>query len=277
MNTTDKSDKTPPALQVDGLSFSYGQRQVLSDVALTMEAGSFWCLMGPNGSGKSTLLQLLAGVLRAEAGRIEIQGKPMADWSRRELARRVAVVPQRFELAFPFTVEEVVLMGRAPHRGALALDDDQDRAIAADAMRATSVEHLAARRMSELSGGEFKRVVVAKALAQQPQILLLDEPASHLDIRHQVALYDLIQAERERTGMSVLAAVHDLNLAAAYGECFCLLKQGRLVAAGGLEQVMTYNQLRDVFGIDIYVGVNELTGHRLFTPMAGKLAPGEDL
>jgi iron complex transport system ATP-binding protein len=275
--STRKADKPAPALETKGLRFSYGQRKVLTDVALTIEAGSFWCLMGPNGSGKSTLIQLLAGVLRAEAGRIEIQGKPIDTWSRRELARRVAVVPQRFELAFPFTVEEVVLMGRAPHRGALALDTTEDRAIAADAMRATSIEHLSTRRMSELSGGEFKRVVVAKALAQQPQVLLLDEPASHLDIRHQVGLYDLIQAERDRTGMSVLAAVHDLNLAAAYGERFCLLKQGRLVAAGDLEQVMTYNQLRDVFGIDIYVGVNELTGHRLFTPIAGKFARGEDL
>jgi iron complex transport system ATP-binding protein len=121
--------------------------------------------------------------------------------------------------------------------------------------------------MSELSGGEFKRVVVAKALAQQPRLLLLDEPAAHLDIRHQVALYELIARVREQLGTSVLAAVHDLNLAAAYGQRFALLKDGRLLGQGDLEQVMTYQHLKETFDIDIYVGVNELTGQRLFTPM----------
>lgn len=137
------------------------------------------------------MLQVSCGALRANVGAIRIFGKDLVSWDRRELARSVAVVPQRFELAFPFTVEEVVLLGRVPHRGALSFDRAIDRTIAAEAMHATQVFDLRARRLHELSGGEFKRVLVAKALAQQPRLLLLDEPAAHLDIRHQVELYDL--------------------------------------------------------------------------------------
>jgi iron complex transport system ATP-binding protein len=132
------------------------------------------------------------------------------------------------------------------------------------------VEHLAGRRMHELSGGEFKRVVVAKALAQQPRVLLLDEPAAHLDIRHQVSLYELIEDIRRRTGFTVVSAMHDLNLAAAYCDRVALLARKQIARAGSVEEVMTYRHLRDVFGTEIYVGVNELTGHRLFTPMAKK-------
>lgn len=268
MSQTDQ--ETGPAVRIRGLSFAYGKRQVIDGVDLEVPAGSFCCLLGPNGSGKTTLLQMIAGVLGPRAGRIEIFGRALSEWDRRALAREVAVVPQRFELAFPFTVEEVVLLGRVPHRGPLALDRAEDRDRARQAMRATSVEHLASRRMSELSGGEFKRVVVAKALAQQPRLLLLDEPAAHLDIRHQVALYELIAKVRAEFGTSVLAAVHDLNLAAAYGQRFALLKAGQLLCEGNLEQVMTYQRLKEAFDIEIYVGVNELTGQRLFTPMAAR-------
>jgi iron complex transport system ATP-binding protein len=250
------------ALELVGTSFAYGSEPVLSDVHLSVETGRFFGLMGPNGSGKTTLLQLLSGAIRADAGAVKIMGRDVISWDRRELARLVAVVPQRFDLAFPFTVQEVVLLGRVPHRGPLALDRDDDLPV--------EVAHLASRRMHELSGGEFKRAVVAKALAQQPRILLLDEPAAHLDIRHQVSLYQLIEDIRRRTGFTVVSAMHDLNLAAAYCDRVALLSQQRVARTGSVEEVMTYRHLRDVFGTDIYVGVNEFTGHRLFTPMAKK-------
>jgi iron complex transport system ATP-binding protein len=258
------------ALELVGTSFAYGSEPVLSDVHLSVETGRFFGLMGPNGSGKTTLLQLLSGAIRANAGAVKIMGRDVTSWDRRELARLVAVVPQRFDLAFPFTVQEVVLLGRVPHRGPLALDRDDDLRVAREAMEAVEVAHLASRRMHELSGGEFKRVVVAKALAQQPRILLLDEPAAHLDIRHQVSLYQLIEDIRRRTGFTVVSAMHDLNLAAAYCDRVALLSQQRVARIGSVEEVMTYRHLRDVFGTDIYVGVNEFTGHRLFTPMAKK-------
>ena len=258
------------ALDLARVSFAYDSDPVLSGVDLAVESGRFFGLLGPNGSGKTTLLQLLSGAIRAGSGSVKISGREMGAWDRRELARLVAVVPQRFDLAFPFTVQEVVLLGRVPHRGPLALDRAEDLQVAREAMQAVEVGHLAGRRMHELSGGEFKRVVVAKALAQQPRILLLDEPAAHLDIRHQVSLYELIEDIRRRTGFTVVSAMHDLNLAAAYCDRVALLSQKKIARTGSVEEVMTYRNLRDVFGTEIYVGVNELTGHRLFTPMAKK-------
>jgi iron complex transport system ATP-binding protein len=258
------------ALDLTGVSFAYDSEPVLSGVDLAVESGRFFGLLGPNGSGKTTLLQLFSGAIRVDSGAVKVLGREVGAWDRRELARLVAVVPQRFDLAFPFTVQEVVLLGRVPHRGPLALDRAEDLQVAREAMQAVEVEHLAARRMHELSGGEFKRVVVAKALAQQPRILLLDEPAAHLDVRHQVSLYELIEDIRRRTGFTVVSAMHDLNLAAAYCDRVALLSQKKIARTGGVEEVMTYRNLRDVFGTEIYVGVNELTGHRLFTPMAKK-------
>ncbi|MBW2701656.1 MAG: ABC transporter ATP-binding protein [Deltaproteobacteria bacterium] len=261
------------AIHTEGIDFFYGARHVLREVALSVPKGAFAALMGPNGSGKTTLLHVLSGALSVERGQVQVLGRDLATWGRRELAQRVAVVPQQFELAFPFTVQEVVLLGRVPHRGPLGFDRPEDLEVARWAMEATDVLHLAGRRIGELSGGETKRVVVAKALAQQPQVLLLDEPASHLDIRHQIELYALVDRVRREQGLTVLAAVHDLNLAAAYCDLFALLKEGRLVVQGDLEQVMTYGRLKEVFDIEIYVGINELTGHRLFTPMHPR---GED-
>lgn len=258
------------ALRIGGLDFSYRPGEpVLAGVDLEVEAGQFFGLLGPNGAGKSTLLQIVAGALAAPAGRLELFGVDAASLSRRQRARLLAVVPQRFDLAFPFTVEQVVLLGRVPHHRLLQLDGSADRQLARRCMRATGVEHLAGRLLSELSGGEYKRVVVAKALAQQPRLLLLDEPEAHLDIRHQVELLGRIDEIRRSTGLTVLAAMHDLNLAAAYCQRVALLKQGRLLRAGTIEQVMTWRHLSETYDTDIYVGINDVTGHRIFTPMAG--------
>lgn len=256
------------ALRVSGLGFSYRPGQpVLAGVDLEVPAGQFVGLLGANGAGKSTLLQIVAGALSPAVGRLELFGSDTAAMSRRQRARLLAVVPQRFDLAFPYSVEQVVLLGRVPHHGLWQLDSPRDRQLARQCMQATGVEHLAGRLLSELSGGEYKRVVVAKALAQQPRLLLLDEPEAHLDIRHQVELIQRIDEIRRSTGLTVLAAMHDLNLAAAYCQRVALLKQGRLLRAGTLEQVMTWRLLRETYDTDIYVGINDVTGHRIFTPM----------
>ncbi|NMB76868.1 MAG: ABC transporter ATP-binding protein [Myxococcales bacterium] len=258
-----------PAIAARGLGFSYPETSAVVDLDLEVSRGSFFGLLGPNGAGKSTLISLLSGALRPQRGHLDILGRPLEAWPRAALARQVAVVPQRFEISFPFTVSELVLLGRLPHRPALLGDSDEDRAIAERAMLATGVRHLAERRVNELSGGEQKRVLVAKALAQRPTLLLLDEPAAHLDIRHQVALHRLIDEVRRSERLTVVAAMHDLNLAAAFCERVALLQDGRVTASGSIAEVMTYQRLRQTFGIDIYVGVNEITGHRLFTPMTG--------
>jgi iron complex transport system ATP-binding protein len=255
------------AVEWDNVQFAYDTTPVLHGIRWQIESGAFVGLLGPNGSGKTTLIQLTCAALRLQAGAIRIFGQDLTRWGRRELARSVAVVPQHFQLSFPFTVEEVVLLGRVPHRGAMTFDRSSDRSVAAEAMRATGVYDLRARRMHELSGGEFKRVVVAKALAQQPRLLLLDEPAAHLDIRHQVELYELIDTIRRREGLTVVSAMHDLNLAAAYCNRVALLKNGALFRSGTVEEVMTYRNLSTTFDCDIYVGINDQTGQRLFTPM----------
>jgi len=264
-----RTSDASPAVRARGVGFSYPDTPAIVDLDLEVERGAFFGLLGPNGAGKSTLLSLLSGVLPPQRGSLEILGRPTGRWPRAELARRVAVVPQRFEISFPFTVSELVLLGRMPHRPALFGESESDRLIARRAMEATGVLHLAARRVTGLSGGEQKRVLVAKALAQQPELLLLDEPAAHLDIRHQVSLHRLIDEIRQREKLTVIAAMHDLNLAAAFCDRVALLQQGRVTAAGLVPEVMTYRRLRETFGIDIYVGVNEITGHRLFTPMTG--------
>lgn len=255
------------ALKVEGLRFGYQGRKVLDGLDMEVGRGDFFGLMGPNGAGKTTLVQLVSGVARPQRGRILLFGRDVADMTGRQRARLVAVVPQRLEGDFGFTVRQLVLLGRVPHRRPWQLDGDKDLEIACRCMRELGVEHLAQRRIHQLSGGELKRVLVAKALAQQPRLLVLDEPAAHLDIRHQVELLGLLKRVRARQGLSVFAVLHDLNLAAAFCNRVALLKGGRIFRSGTIEQVMTYRNLSDTFQTDIYVGVNEITGHRTFTPM----------
>jgi iron complex transport system ATP-binding protein len=262
------------AIEIAGLSFSYGKRRVLEGIDLSVGRGEFWGLLGPNGAGKSTLLQIISGWLRPQRGEVRLFSHPLDAWSRVELARRLALIPQKFEVGFPFTVEQLVMFGRHPHRRSLFFDGEEDLRLVRQCLEDTGTSDLADRSWHNLSGGEQKRVMVARALAQQPQVLLMDEPAAHLDIRQQVALLKMIDDIRRREGLTVLAVMHDLNLAAAFCGRLALLKQGRVVVNGSLEEVMTYRHLREVFETDIYVGVNEITGHRIFVPMVAADKPG---
>jgi iron complex transport system ATP-binding protein len=262
-----------PALEFSDVSFSYARDPVIEHLDLAVPAGSFFGLLGPNGAGKSTLFSLACAALRPDSGMVSVEGKNLSSWNRRSLARAIAVVPQHFEMSFPFTVLQVVLLGRTPHQGSLALDSAADVDIARRAMEATEVAHLAERKIHELSGGEQKRVLVAKAIAQEPRILLLDEPAAHLDIRHQVGITGLIDGIRKRIPLTVISAMHDLNLAAAYCTRVALIQNGKTACVGSVEEVMTYHKLKDVFQTEIYVGTNDLTGHRLFVPMVAPERP----
>jgi len=262
------------AIKVEGLFFSYDERMVLEGIDLSVGRGEFWGILGPNGAGKSTLLQIIGGWLRPQRGEVRLFSRLLVDWPRTELARRMALIPQKFEVSFPFTVEQLVMFGRHPHRRSLFFDSDEDRRVVQRCLEETGMAALADRPWHNLSGGEQKRVMVARALAQQPQVLLMDEPAAHLDIRQQVALLKMVDDIRRREGLTVLAVMHDLNLAAAFCGRLALLKQGRMVVSGSLEEVMTYRHLREVFETDVYVGVNEITGHRIFVPMVKAEKPG---
>ncbi len=246
-------------IEASGLHFSYGRAPVIDDVSLTLAPGEMLGVIGPNGSGKSTLMRLLSAVLRPSGGEIRVHGRPITSYSRRDLARAIAVVPQDTVIEFPFSVTEVVLMGRSPHLGGFAFEGDRDIDVARRAMQRTGVLELAERSIHELSGGERQRVILARALAQEADILLLDEPAAFLDIRHGVEIYDLLQT-LQHEGRSILTVLHDLNLAALYCDRVALLKAGRLVRIGTPSEVITYAVLTEVYETEVYVDINDVTG-----------------
>lgn len=257
-------------LETRELGFAYAGRRALERVGLTAEPGEVVGLLGPNGSGKSTLVRLLSGVLAGYAGSASWERRELREWSRRELARKVAVVPQEPSFGFPFTALEIVLMGRHPHLGGFALESARDVAIARRALERAGAAHLAARSIRELSSGERQRVVFARALAQEPRALLLDEPASFLDIRHQVELYDTVRELAHDEGRTVLTVLHDLNLAAEYCDRIYLLAGGRIEASGPTAEVLTYANLTRVFETDLYVDTNALTGRLLVVPLSAR-------
>lgn len=256
-----------PGIRLEGVSFAYPGRPVLGEVTLDVAPGERLGLLGPNGSGKSTLIRLLSRVLRPQRGRILLDGRDLATFGARELARRMAVVPQETALDFPFSVMEVVLMGRSPHLAAIGFESARDVGIAEQALAQAGVADLAGRRFHELSGGEKQRVVIARALAQEPEVLLLDEPATFLDLRHVVEIFDLLADLGDERRMTVIVVLHDLNLAALYCRRLAFLKGGRLLAAGPTGDVLTYANVRATYDTDVYITLNDLTGRVNVLPL----------
>lgn len=249
-----------PLLKVDNVSFRYGEQWVLRGIDFTVEKGDFLGIIGPNGSGKTTLLRVIDGILAPQEGAVLLEGTEIGKLRREALARSVAVVPQYSALAFPFSVEEVVLMGRAPHLGRWRFEGDEDNRIARKAMEMTDTLGLAARDMESLSGGERQRVLIARALAQEPRLMLLDEPTAFLDIRHQVDFFDRIRLLNRDRGLTVIAVTHDINLAAHYCDRIILLKDGRIGAAGPVDAVITEENIRKAYETRVMVDRHPGTG-----------------
>ncbi len=245
-----------PHLCLSQVSFGYGHGMVLRGVDLTIEAGERVALLGPNGSGKTTLLKLAAGVLRPTAGQVLLDGQSLSGMARRAVARQVAVAPQHFEMPFAFTVGEVVSLGRTPYAGFLTSERAADAAAVAQAMAQAGVTALAQRPFSELSGGERQKVVLALALAQKPELLLLDEPTQHLDLHHQMEMLTLVRQLNQSQGVTVLSALHDLNVAALYFDRLVLLHNGEVVADGPPAAVLTEAVVRRVYGAMVRVMVH---------------------
>ncbi|MFK0098634.1 heme ABC transporter ATP-binding protein [Streptomyces sp. NPDC091040] len=252
-----------PSAEVTGLRVRLGGRQVLDSIDLTAYAGEVLALVGPNGAGKSTLLAALAADLPAESGAVRIDGRPVTDWSAPELALRRAVLPQTAALAFPFPVEEVVRMGRAPWAGTDRADED-DPAVA-EAMAATEVTGFAGRPFSALSGGERARVALARVLAQRAPLLLLDEPTAALDLRHQELVLRICR-ERAAAGDAVVVVLHDLGLAAAYADRAAVLHEGRIAVAGPPGEVFSGELLGRVYRQPVEVFPHPRTGVPLVVP-----------
>ncbi len=258
------------AVRVDHLDFTYETEPVLQDVSFTVGRGVFFVIIGPNGSGKTTLMRLLAGTLKSRPGQIEVLGRPIESFARRALARQMALVPQMQSLDFPFRVSEFVLMGRAPHLGVLGLEQAADFEIARQAMAFTSVEHLAARRMDQLSGGERQRILIARAICQQPQIILLDEPTAALDLAHQIQVMDLMKNFQQQKGVTIIMVSHDVNLASIYGNQLLLLKKGRIVNQGTPGAVLNFKDLEDAYGCQLLVDKSPLGEFPRVTPVPRK-------
>jgi iron complex transport system ATP-binding protein len=259
-------------LKASGISFAYGRRgtapqRVLDGVSLEVGRGTVVGLLGPNGSGKTTFLRILAGVLAPESGTVAIDGRPIAGMSRRELARRVAVVPQETQSTFDFSVIDMVLMGRYPHLGAFELEGAEDQAIARDALAATGTGALEARPFATLSGGEKQRVVIASALAQASDMLLLDEPTAALDLGYQFEITALLRRLNAERGTTMIVSTHDLNLAAALCERIVLLKSGRVIAHGATEETLTAENIRRLYEVDADVQFHPLAGHLTVVPL----------
>jgi iron complex transport system ATP-binding protein len=260
-------------LQATDISFAYGRRRaasqrVLDGVSLAVERGTIVGLLGPNGSGKTTLLRILAGVLAPQSGSVTIDGRPIEQMSRRDLARRVAVVPQETHSTFDFSVIDMVLMGRYPHLGAFELEGAEDQAIARDALAATGTAELEARPFATLSGGEKQRVVIASALAQASDVLLLDEPTAALDLGYQFEITALLRRLNADRGTTMIVSTHDLNLVAALCERVVLLKQGQVVAHGATEATLTPEHIRLLYEVEADVQFHPLAKHLTVVPLA---------
>ncbi|HEX9051415.1 MAG TPA: ABC transporter ATP-binding protein [Anaeromyxobacter sp.] len=254
-----------PIVDVRGASFAYGPALALQDVSFTARAGEFVGLLGPNGAGKSTLVRIVAGLLAPRSGEVRLAGIDPFRAPRRQVARACALVPQEPRVAWPFTVREAVMMGRAPRQGLLAVPDRLDHGAVRGALEACDLVHLADRRLDALSGGERRRVFFARALAQEPRVLLLDEPTAFLDLGHQVAAMRMAQLAA-RGGLCVVAVLHDLNLAAAACDRVVVLARARVVADGPPAAVLTEARVREVWEVPVWRGENAATGAAVVLP-----------
>lgn len=261
----------------EGLSVRYrgADRPALDDVTVAVPDGSLYAVLGPNGSGKSTLMKALLGVVEVEAGRALVDGRAVGAWTRRELARAVGVVPQAETIAFPLTVREMVAMGRYPHLGALGAERDADREAVARALERCDVAEFAGRDVTTLSGGEMQRVRIARALAQEPRALVLDEPTASLDVRHEMAILESLRAWADQ-GMTVIVVTHGLDQAARFADRMLLLSRGRVAAEGTPVEVLQADVLERVYRWPIAVGRDAITGTARVTPLRSGEARGPE-
>ena len=255
-------------LNVDGVECRYGSIKILENVSLSVKEGDFVGIIGPNGSGKTTLLKSISRTLKPHKGTILLDDKDIYSLKSVDVAKQMAVVPQDNTISFSFTALEVVLMGRSPHLSRFQMETENDMAIARKAMDLTNTWHLAARPVNELSGGERQRVIIARALAQKPKILLLDEPLTYLDIVNQLEIMDLVKSLCVKEGIIVMTAIHDLNLAARYCNTAILLNNGKIFSAGSIEEVLTSENIKSVFKVDAIVKKNLVTNSLYVIPLS---------
>jgi len=256
-------------VETRGIAISLGHCPILKGIDLIVRSGEFVGIIGPNGSGKSTLLKCVYRVLKPEHGAVFLGGEPLSEMSIRESAKKLAVVAQQNHFSFEFTVRDIVLMGRSPHKRTMERDTKADYDIADAALMRVGMQDFAGRDFSTLSGGEQQRIILARALAQQPRVLVLDEPTNHLDIKYQLQLLDVVK----RLDVTVVAAFHDLNIAAMYCDRLYALDRGAVVAQGRPEEVLTPGLIRSLYGVKAAVFRDEFSNlHIAYRPSGGERA-----
>ena len=247
------------SLKARDIHFYYGAKKILDGISFTAEKGELIGIVGPNGSGKTTLLKILDGILKPKFGSIYLDGRKIQEMGIDEIARNIAVVPQDSSTDTEFTVFEMVMMGRIPHLGKFSIETIEDEVEVEKWMKLTETLHLADRKMSEISGGERQRVIIARALAQEPRVLLLDEPTANLDVCYQLQIMDLLKKLTREFKLIVICAIHDLNLASRYCDRLILLRDGRIVAMGKPIEVITTENLRKVFEVEVKINYDPET------------------
>ncbi len=250
-------------LKLENVSSGYVE-EIIKEINFEAHDGEFIGIVGPNGSGKTTLIRTIAKLLKPKKGSIYLNGRDLAKIKVKDLAKIIAVVPQNFHVDFNFNVENVVLMGRTPHLGRFELEGEKDFEIAFRAMRIVGCDHLVGRSVNEISGGELQKVIIARALAQEPKVLLLDEPTAHLDVNHQIEIMNMLKKLAEG-GILVIAVIHDINLALQFCSKLILMKDGRIVAFGKPEEIVGH--IKDIFGIDVVVRRHPITGKFYVLPV----------
>lgn len=240
------------------ITVSLINKRIIHDICLEVKSGEFVGLIGPNGSGKSTLLKSIYRVLKPTAGWIGLDGDDMYKLSPRESARRMAVVRQESSVEFDFSVLEIVMMGRSPHKKVFQIDTSEDMQISVVALERVGMSEYGNRSFFSLSGGEKQRVLIARALAQQAEFLVLDEPTNHLDVRYQLQVMDLVK----QLGITVLSALHDLNIATMYCDRLYVLKEGQLVTSGSPDDILSADLIREVFGVETDISIHPITGKK---------------
>jgi iron complex transport system ATP-binding protein len=245
------------AFELDNICFSYGSHTVIKNLSFVIRAGYFHAILGPNGCGKTTLLDLLSGYIRPISGQIQFNGQNLSNYGKRHLSQYIALVPQEYRVNFPYTVREVVAMGRYPHQARFSYPTSQDMEIVENALEVCGAKELSERFITELSGGEKQRVIFARAIAQETSVLLLDEPCANMDVKHALRVLNVALEQVRKKEVTVVAVMHDINLAARFADNLIFMKQGQRIASGPAEYSLDSKTIQEVFDVESLVAIEQ--------------------
>ncbi|MCK9274484.1 MAG: ABC transporter ATP-binding protein [Syntrophales bacterium] len=261
-----------PVIEARDVHFKYAETPVLKKFSFVSKDNEILGIIGPNGSGKTTLLKIIDGICKPQRGSVLLNQNDLNKMTRTEIARKIAFVPQDAAMVFSFTVEEVVMMGRSPHISRFRFESKKDADITRKAMKQTKIEQFAGRSINELSGGERQRVFIARALAQEPRIMLLDESAAFLDINHQISFFELLRMLNREEGVTVMVVTHDINMASLYCDRVMLLKDGMMYGIGTPHQVITKKNIEEVYGTEVLIDSHPIEGLPRMTLLSRRLS-----